>query len=258
MKSARIKSIFAGVEELRTIKNDLYQSLVACSFKPQEVPAAVIRLEKTHQKILQHAWRALKDDHLNASRQNALKVFNQYYNLGQIDAEQIKKLLDVPEIEDLTQYLEFIKEKKIFAHAVKDYLFSLYKDINNVQFQENGRYHERVEVLERPKRSISLAVWKTYYVAHYGWHESTPKDIRKIQHMLKNAVPARDVNRTDEFYLQKFASIADFFLGMSLPAGKEVHEVTQAFYERQVKAINAVEYVPIQPKLGEPRLANVI
>src|SRR3990167_5530746 len=111
MKRARIKSIFAGYEELLKIKNDLDRDFADCNFKPQDVPVAVMQLEKTHQKILQHAWRALKNDHLNSSRQDALRVFNQFFNLEEIDEDKIKQLLDdVSEIHDLDEYLAFREE----------------------------------------------------------------------------------------------------------------------------------------------------
>lgn len=246
MKSVRMKSMFAGIKELRKIKSDLFHNLVEFGYKPQEIPAAVIQLEKTHQKILQHGWRALKDDQSNALRREALNVFNQFFNLDKIDRVQMMKLLDkVPEIEDLFQYLEFRDDKKQFVQAAKDYLVSLYTEMNKVKFQENGLYRERVHVWVRPKHSISPELYSRL-VTSRGWHEATPKDIRKVQDMLNNAVPAKNVSRSDEFYLQKFADIADFFLGKSLPAGKEVHRDTQAFYERQLKAINAVEYVSVE------------
>jgi len=229
MKNTKQKRFFAHHENLRAEVKHLQDDLVACKFRPEKMPGAVLRLGNLYLKLLHEDWLTLQtgskvayvpsDKYPGLSegnltmRADVLKIFNEFFNLKQIDDARSRDLQKyVPEMADFENYLQFQKMKQQYMSAVLSVLASA------IVSTEHSNY-------------------KIYTKFTHVWQDRYPKDIQKIRDIFK------DINfdvhgfegKSDAYIYGKFNKLAALVLD-------EGHVVKDDLYLKTAAMIHEIKF----------------
>lgn len=201
MKHAKEKRFFAHHERLRNAVTQLQDDLINHKFKPQEMPAAVLRLEKLYMKLLREDWHTLQtgskvayvpsEQYPRMSEGNltmrpaALVVYNQFFNKATVDENRNRDLHKyVPEMKDFENYQHY-------KSSTRQYLTSVISVLASALFN-SSRF--RVGIFNRLTRE-----WKINYPEHMQKIRNIFKDIDYDIEQLKR--------QTDDYIYGKFKQL---------------------------------------------------
>ena len=255
MINRKLLSMFASRNHLLEKINQQLQVLSSFELQPRDIPAAVLRLEKTHMQLLKLDWYALEHPstkpakqisevtlHKNPLRETALQVFNQFFNYGFIDQKQIDSLSDkMAEVGDLQDYFAFTDKKSAYQKVIKDYLATLESDIRKTCYQRRMYY-------EKPGDDDPCGL---------KWRPSTPYRVKKISTLLKEMRKDEDkLDKPHDLYFHTFTRVYDLLADSSHRGIRRVHEDTREFYNRNLKQIQTMGFKPLQA-IEEAKVAVV-